>query len=318
MAEWKKVIVSGSDAELNTLFVENGITGSLEGTSSFSITSSNTILQNNLLSNQNVGGNTSGTEYIAGTPVEEVLRKVLITYIPPTLSTLSMRLGGSAVSPTIRDVGQSFTVNTASFSATADNPNGIPPLSASFTASGADIGTQTFFFGNNAVTTGSNQLSVGSTFTINRATDSGNVTFTVNGRRSDNNALITPTTQNISFRWRNYLAASSIIVTDNSTAQQVVDTGVVSSQLLTSRAYNVTASLANDTLGNFTYLFYPAAYGDLSNIIQNGATPVLGAFNNTPIGDFTITNAFSSSVVMRFYKSNADKAFASGTTLAIT
>jgi hypothetical protein len=44
MPNWKKVIVSGSDASLNTLSVLNGITGSLQGTSSFSNQSSTSSL----------------------------------------------------------------------------------------------------------------------------------------------------------------------------------------------------------------------------------------------------------------------------------
>jgi hypothetical protein len=40
MPNWKKVIVSGSDASLNTLTVINGITGSLHGTASYALTAS--------------------------------------------------------------------------------------------------------------------------------------------------------------------------------------------------------------------------------------------------------------------------------------
>jgi hypothetical protein len=40
MPSWKKVIISGSDASLNTLSVSNGITGSLFGTASFALTAS--------------------------------------------------------------------------------------------------------------------------------------------------------------------------------------------------------------------------------------------------------------------------------------
>jgi hypothetical protein len=43
MPNWKKVIVSGSDASLHTLNVTNGITGSLFGTASYAVSSSNTI-----------------------------------------------------------------------------------------------------------------------------------------------------------------------------------------------------------------------------------------------------------------------------------
>jgi hypothetical protein len=35
MPNWKKVIVSGSNASLNSLTVSNGITGSLFGTASY-------------------------------------------------------------------------------------------------------------------------------------------------------------------------------------------------------------------------------------------------------------------------------------------
>lgn len=35
MPSWKRIVVSGSDATLNTLTVSNGITGSLQGTASY-------------------------------------------------------------------------------------------------------------------------------------------------------------------------------------------------------------------------------------------------------------------------------------------
>jgi hypothetical protein len=43
MPNWKKIIVSGSDASLNSLVVSNGITGSLLGTASFAISSSRAV-----------------------------------------------------------------------------------------------------------------------------------------------------------------------------------------------------------------------------------------------------------------------------------
>jgi hypothetical protein len=289
-------------------------TGLLFGTASQSVTSSNTVSQNTILTNQTVGGLASGTTLPVGTGLESILRTILVTYIPPTLSSLVMRLGGSNISTAARDVGDFFTTNTASFSATTDNPNGIFPISSSFTASGADIGTQTFYFGNNVLSI-TNTLGIGSTYTINKATVNGTVTFTVNGRRSDTGAAITGTTTSIQFQWRNYLAASSTIPTTNPTAQTVVNASVTST-LDTDRVWTATCTAANDTVGNFTYIIYPASYGDLSNIIQNGALSVLSAF--TKLGDFTVTNAYAASISVRIYKSNSDKAFASGTTLAIS
>jgi hypothetical protein len=306
--------ITGSLGITGSLNVTAGITGSLLGTASLSSTSSITILQNNILANQTVGGLSSGTNLPSGSSIETILRTILITYIPPTLSSLVMRNGGSNISTAARDVGDSFVVNTASFSATADNPTGIFPLSSSWTSSNADIGTQTFYFGDNVLGS-SNIRSIGSNYTINRASSAGSVTFTVNGRRSDTGASISGTSTSISFQFRNYLAASSTIPTNNSTAQTVVNASV-QSVLDTDRSWTATCTAANDTFGNFTYIIYPASYGNLSNIIQNGALSVLTAFTN--LGDFTITNSFGASILVRIYKSNSDKAFSSGTTLAIS
>ncbi len=303
------VFVSGS------MFVSGAISGSIES-ASYSVTSSASTLNTTIVSNQTVGGISSGTTISPGITIEQILRQIFIAYIPPTLSSLTMRLGGSSISTADRDVNNSFQVNTASFTAGADSPNGVGPISCSWTASGADIGTTTYYFGNSALPAGSNILSVGNTYTINKATAAGTVTFTVNGRRSDTGAAISGTSTSVSFRFRNYMAASSTVISSNATAQSVIDNDVVTSALDTNKAWSTTCTAANDTAGNYTYIIYPASYGDLSGIIQNGALPVLTAF--TKLGDYTITNAYAASISVRVYQSNSTQAFASGTTLDIS
>lgn len=315
MAEWKKVIVSGSDAQLNQLEVDNGITGSLSGSATTAFTASITETQTSILTNQTVGGLSSGTTIDIGTGLENILRDMLITYIPPTLSNLFMRDGGSNVSTGVRDVGDTFTINTASFSATADNPTSEFPYSSSFTASGADVGTIEHYFGDDVLGS-SNALSIGGEYTITRATTAGNVTFRIRGKRSDNDQFISDTTRSYAFYWRNYLAASSTVISDSTTAQSVLDNDIVTSQLDTNKGWTATCNADNDNASNYTYIIYPASYGDLSGIIQNGATPVLTAF--TKLGDYTVNNANGSSISVRVYQSNSTKAFASGTTLAIS
>ena len=63
MPNWKKVIVSGSNASLNSLIVDNGITGSLFGTASFAISASqaqNSVSSSYALTASNVlGGNSN-------------------------------------------------------------------------------------------------------------------------------------------------------------------------------------------------------------------------------------------------------------------
>jgi hypothetical protein len=264
--------------------------------------------------NITVGGIPSGSNFPAGTSIENIIRELLITYIPPGLSSLSLRNGGSTISTAARDVGASFIIDTASFNASTDSPGGLYAVSSSFTSTGADMGPINYYFGDN-VLAGSNTLSIGGTYTITRNT-AGNVTFTVNAKRPDTFAPITGTSTNMSFQFRNYLAASTTIIATNSDAQSVITNDAVTSQLDTDRVWTTTCNAANDTLGKYTYIIYPASYGDLSTVIQNGALPVLTAF--TKLGDFTITNTNGVSLSVRVYKSNADKAFASGVTLAIS
>jgi len=65
MPSWKRVIVSGSDASLNTLTVSNGITGSLFGTATSTISASYALTASLVNGNVNVTTATIGnTTYI--------------------------------------------------------------------------------------------------------------------------------------------------------------------------------------------------------------------------------------------------------------
>jgi len=59
--------------------------------------------------------------------------------------------------------------------------------------------------------------------------------------------------------------------------------------------------------GNYTYYAYRAAAGDLTGIIMDGVTPVLGSF--TKQSDIAGVNSFGATVTYRVYKSNAPAAF---------
>ncbi len=272
-----------------------------------------TTLVQDLTSNQTVGGVESGELFSAGSTLESVLRAMLISYIEPTVSSLTIKNGGSSISTATRDVGNSFTCNSASFLATVDSPDGNYPVSASITGSGADSGLFQAYFSNTL--SGTNTFTLGSALTINRATTSGTVTFIVN-TKSQTTADTQSTNTGFAFYWRNYLAASSTVISDNSTAQSVINSDVVTSTLTTGKSWTATCDANNADGSKYTYIIYPATYGDLSNVIQNGALSVLSAF--TEVGDFTISNLYSSSTTFRVYKSNQPGAFALGTTLTIS
>lgn len=58
MPSWKKVIVSGSDAALNSVYVTNGITGSLFGTASYATYAENVTNQNYATFTQSLAAST--------------------------------------------------------------------------------------------------------------------------------------------------------------------------------------------------------------------------------------------------------------------
>jgi hypothetical protein len=63
--------------------------------------------------------------------------------------------------------------------------------------------------------------------------------------------------------------------------------------------------------GVYTFYVYSSSLGDLTGVIQNGASPVLGAF--TKLSNLTGTNSNNSNVSYIVYKSNSTNAFTSAT-----
>jgi hypothetical protein len=271
-------------------------------------------IANTINTNITVGGVPTGTNFPAGTSIESIITQMLVTYIPPSLSSLGLRSGGSGISTATRDVGASFAIDAVSFNASTDNPGGLYAVSSSFTASGADVGTINYYFGDN-VLVGTNNLGIGGPYTITRST-AGTVSFTVNARRPDTFAAISGTSTSVSFQFRNYLAASTIEIASDGDAQSVIDNDVVTSQLDSDRAWTAVCGAANNDKTKFTYIIYPASYGNLTFITQNGAQPVLDAF--LPLGPFTIQNANGASVSVKVYKSTQEGPYANGVVLTIS
>lgn len=297
----------------------NSSSGQLFYTSSTAFSGNAPVLTSPITTNITVGNLAAGTTLTAGTLLEDIFRQMLITYIPPTISGLSMTNGGASITSP-RDVNNPFTITNAVFSANDDDPNGRYAYSASWASSGADAPSSSlsYYFGNDVLLS-SNNLTIGGPYTLNRATSAGSISFAVSAKRPDNLATISTGTS-VSFQWRNYFAASSTVINNDATAQSVI-AGAILNPLSTSKAWTVTCTSANNAQNNFTYIIYPSSFGLLTGIIQNGALPTLypdgsGAWTN--LGTFNVTNPFGATVSVRVYKSNSDAAFASGTTLAIT
>jgi len=298
MAEWKKVIVSGSRAELQDAsgsfsgsfegdgsgltnvpasgviglsldqIATTNVTASVsEGADSFKLVSGSetpfkigndgvmtgtgsglinlkateTDLQQTLTANQTVGGVTDGDSFAAGTDVEDLLRQILITYIQPSLSGLRMQLNGSNNDTTPREPGNAFNINTASFSAAVDNPNGDFPFSSSFTSSGALISDVKVYFGDDVLGS-SNPLGIGNTYEYDRSSP-GNITFRVNAKDNEANTITTTKTVTFLYPYFYYKSTSPITTAGMIDAIENGDaTKVVASSTGTlSIPYNVSA-----------------------------------------------------------------------------
>ena len=301
-------ITSGSETPFK---VSNAgvISGKGSGLTELKATESDLVQQ--ILTNQSVGGVSSGTTFNAGTSVEELLRQILITYISPSFSSFTMQDNSSNVSTAVREIGSSFDVDGLVTTVVADNPDGNPPVSGSVVSTGANSNINVNL-GDNPYTVGSNTETFTNS-TIQRDTN-GSVVFTLSGE--DKNGSSVTRTQSFSFRTYNVLAATSTDINSNATATTAYTTNNVDSELDTNRSWTATCTADNNNASNYTYIIYPAAYGDLSAITQNGSLPVLTAF--TKQTDRTVTLSTGLTVSMRIYKSNATGAFASGTTLTIS
>lgn len=254
------------------------------------------ILINNLLTNITVGGSDSGTLYPSGTLLEDILRDILIDYFDPTITFGSLVNTGTTVfnvntpSTLYREVSRSLTFNTASFTATPDNPGNRFAYSSSFTASGTGVtGVFNYYFGND-VLAANNNLGVGGSRTINRST-AGPVTFTIQGVHPSSSTLpniIDEATLNYVYpifygmSSIDYLTSSSLNLFSNGELTALIEG-------------KGTKNLTLNGTSSFIYFAYPSDYGLLSSIIDTtytyeylGSSPAFTYYNmNNQSGSVT-------------------------------
>ena len=284
---------------------------------------SGATLSQELQPNLTVGGVDSSDTFAQGSTIEALLRTMLITYQEPSLINLRIiDQFGNVFNNSVRDVGASFTCDRVKFNAGVDSPNGDFPQSSSLSCTGADIPDFTQD-GPDDVQATNNEIIFGNK-TISKSIF-GSVSFTVT-----TDSRTTVETQSIGksfpFQWRNYLAASSTVISSDADLQNVLDNDVVVNQFDTNISWIAICGTENENTSNFTYIIYPSSgdskggYGTISNIIYNGALSIFdgtsGAF--TYLGTFTANNNQAISKEWRVYKSNAPGAFIDGDKLTIT
>ena len=230
--------------------------------------SSGAILLNNLTTNVTVGGSDSGTTYLAGILLEDILRDILIDYFDPTITFVALKNGGTTVfdvntpSTLYREVSSSLTFTIANFNATSDNPGNRYPYSSSFTASGATTGNFTFYFGNDVLSS-TNNLSVTNPNprTINSSTPNV-VTFTINGVHPSSSALpIITDNATLTYVYPIYYGMSTFDyskTSSNLNSNIDLTKGVV--------AEGSTQDILLNGLKKYIYFAYPNDWGTLTSI----------------------------------------------------
>jgi len=257
----------------------------------------------------------------AGTSVEAILRDMLEVY---NRTTITM----SSITRAKQQSGGSYgSASTLSSSETLEVGQGVKV--SAFTISIGDNSQTTdnsvkFLRGSTEVETGISDANGTKTLSSVDTQDPGTVTSisykaTVVDDGGSGLGDLTLNSGTVSISWKHRIkvgGAATISINSNATAQTLFDSGMTAAfnQLRGETDFNVTANAAMDTAGNYTWIAYPASFGNLNKIDLAG-TDVLSDFQS-PV-DYNLTNSYGVTTSYRFYRSDFDKAFASGQVLTI-
>jgi hypothetical protein len=264
-----------------------------------------------------VGGIESGTTFPVGTRIDYIITQLLSKYQLPKITTANLGYISTPISNTY-EVGDTITFNRLLITSSLENPGTVYPQNIILTTSGltTDIVTS---IGN--ISSAQSNINLGIVYTRTRNTV-GDVTVSITGENTSN-ISITPYTIVYSFNYVNTLAASDIIIIDDTTAENVFLNNSVDRSVVGNTSWDAICTADNNNPINYTYIIYPNTYSDISYISQDEAQPVLGAFTKvlnslTANYTFSITNANGIVGNYKIYKSNVPGAFANGVKLTIS
>jgi hypothetical protein len=224
----------------------------------------------------------------AGKTTYEVLELAIKEIINPTINSFS-------VNPTSILIGQTGISNTITFNGQILNPGATLSVSRLEWRRGTSASFQTLI--ENPT---SPYIHIDTNVSNN---NSYNYRYIIGDSAG---GLTTGNPLNVPFLYGNYFGYSSL-----ESLSTVSEIEALNNQSL-SDSRSRTVSNVTAGVGLYTYYAYRASANDLTNIIQDGAAPVLGAFTKQPI-DIGGTNVNGASVTYRVYRSNATQAFTNNT-----
>ena len=256
----------GDGSGLTGLPAQNSgsFSGSFEGNGSnlTSIKATQTNLQETLLVNQNVGGISVGETFSVGTDVEDILRQILIQFIPSTISGIQLRNGGSNISISVREVNSGITTDEFTITVSENDPNLLTPINLSLTASGATTGNFENYYGT-SLSVGTNDITISPDEVLNvdsiPSANSANITITARAEDPTDSSVLS-TSRTYSYVYPFYYGSS---ITDLSLA---TGTALETANLNKLVATKGTKQLTMAATSQYLYFAYPSRYGNLADI----------------------------------------------------
>jgi hypothetical protein len=261
------------------------------------------------------------TPITVGTSIEAVLRDMLEKYNRTTISLTNIKVRR-------QDTDGSYPASETTVTSTTTSEVGRGIKIVSFTFSIAD-NTQTIDdsvkFRRDSVVIESGFSDTSGTKTLSSTEDqdpTSSTDLSYNVQAVDDGGAGLPdqtiTSGSITFKWRFRIkvgSSTTTAITSNSEAATLF-TGMTTAydELRGESDFNVTATTGMDTALNYTWIAYPASFGNLNKIDLAG-TDVLSDFQS-PV-DYDITNDYGTTISYRFYRSDFDDAFAEGQVLTI-
>lgn len=245
------------------------------------------------------GGIPAGTTILATDTIYDLFRDAIAPYIPSSFSAFSV-VGDVASS---LEVGETYIVASATYSTNTDS-EGDPPTLIKISGVGFD---------NTIERVSSPIVADQAPFTITNTTVT-STTWTLSGEDANGDS-IPSRTYTKSWYYKNKFGGSPVTVVDDATAQTVYNS-LNQDWFDTNKGSTVYCDSNNENTSNWTYYMYPASYGDLSNVLLDGVSPIPDSFID--LGNFTIINAQGESLSVRVQKSDSLGAYSASNFLVFS
>jgi hypothetical protein len=263
-----------------------------------------------ITSTETLGGITAGETFAAGTTLEALWNRLLVTFQVPDISNIT--------SPNPGTVEHGTSLNWSSVSFSKTNPTNIDTTDPGDTIFTDPVGTGSvstaFLFNTSGSQTMSQSVNTTALVTGSNPGASGTPLnqsgFRIQVRGTDTQGSSFERTESWSVRYRRYFGASTISFNGSNGSSIISD--MATNGLSTNSKGTYTAP-TNANGGSYdTYFVVPTCHFDgFSSIVLNGALPVYGAFTDAGV---QVING----VEYTFFKSNSPGGYTPGDKLVVS